>query len=114
MNKSRSVRSGQNSEARAVVLSGQLPLQLGQQAVAVHQVREEEEQLSLGQGLAQTHLQQAGIMISVNSFWTAPTLFPMEKGMKCSSLRSLPSSSMNRSGLNTVPSPQWSPCTSGV
>ena len=113
MNKSRSVRSGQNSEARAVVLSGQLPLQLGQQAVAVHQVREEEEQLRLGQGLAQTHLQQAGIMISVHS-WTALTLFPTEKGMKCSSLRSLPSSSMNRSGLNTVPSPQWSPCTSGV
>ena len=57
VNKSRSVRSGQNSEARAVVLSGQLPLQLGQQAVAVHQAGEEEEQLRLGQGLAQTHLQ---------------------------------------------------------
>lgn len=55
--KSRSVRSGQNSEARAVVLSGQLPLQLGQQAVAVHQAGEEEEQLRLGQGLPQTHLQ---------------------------------------------------------
>ena len=55
--KSRSVWSGQNSEARAVVFSGQLPPQLGQQAVAVHQVREEEEQLRLGQGLAQTHLQ---------------------------------------------------------
>ena len=69
MNKSRSVRSGQNSEARAVVLSGKLPLQLGQQVVAVQEVREEEEQLRLGQGLAQTHLQQAGnILISVYSF----------------------------------------------
>ena len=69
MNKSRSVRSGQNSEARAVVLGGQLLLQLGQQAVAVHQAGEEEEQLRLGQGLAQTHLQPAGnIMISVYSF----------------------------------------------
>ena len=54
--KSRSVRSGQNSEARAVVLCGQLPLHLGQQAVAVHQAGEEEEQFRLGQGLAQTHL----------------------------------------------------------
>ena len=34
--KSRFVWFWQNSEARAVVLSGQLPLQLGQQAVAVH------------------------------------------------------------------------------
>ena len=57
VNKSRSVRFGQNSEARAVVLSGQLPLQLGQQVVAVQEVREEEEQLRLGQGLPQTHLQ---------------------------------------------------------
>ena len=56
--KSRSVRSGQNSEARTVVLSGQLPIHLGQQAVAVHQAGEEEEQLRLGQGLTQTHLQQ--------------------------------------------------------
>ena len=55
--KSRFVWFWQNSEARAVVLSGQLALQLGQQAVAVHQVREEEEQLCLGQGLPQTHLQ---------------------------------------------------------
>ena len=42
--KSRFVWFWQNSEARAVVLSGQLPLQLGQQAVAVHQAGEEEEQ----------------------------------------------------------------------
>ena len=57
VHKSRSVRSGQNGEARAVVLSGQLPLHLGQQAVAVQQAGEEEKQLRLGQGLAQTHLQ---------------------------------------------------------
>ena len=57
VHKSRSVRSGQNSEARAVVLSGQLPLHLGQQAVAVQEVGEEEEQLRLGQGLPQTNLQ---------------------------------------------------------
>ena len=55
--KSRFVWFWQNSEARAVVLGGQLPLQLGQQAVAVQEVGEEEEQLSLGQGLSQTHLQ---------------------------------------------------------
>ena len=60
VHKSRSVRFGQNSEARAVVLCGQLPLHLGQQAVAVHQVGEEEEQLRLGQGLAQTNLQWRG------------------------------------------------------
>ena len=80
MNKSRSVRSGQNSEARAVVLSGQLPLQLGQQAVAVHQVREEEEQLSLGQGLAQTHLQPAGIIISVHRLLDSSYPLPNGEG----------------------------------
>ena len=43
-----------------------------------------------------------------------PTLFPMEKGMKCSSLRSRPASSMNLSGLKLVPSPQWSPFSTSV
>ena len=36
---------------------------------------------------------------------------PIENGMRCSSLRTFPSSSRNLSGFNSSPPSQWLPCT---
>ena len=41
-------------------------------------------------------------------------LFPTEKGMKYLFFKTFPSSSKNLCGLNTFPSPQWSPFSTSV